>query len=165
MIIKHRDLLPSQLRITGIGVELGVAAGDYSWTILDTTSLDHLFSIDIWEDEHHVDEYELVCKKAIEYDGRCTVLKMLFQDAVKLFKDETFDFVYVDGYAHLGQENGGTLRDWWPKVKLGGIFSGHDYAKRYVETIQAVDSFVSGKRLELNLTTDDEFPSWWIIKP
>lgn len=30
---------------------------------------------------------------------------------------QMFDFVYIDGYAHTGEENGKTIIDWWRKVR------------------------------------------------
>ena len=64
--------------------------------------------------------------------GRYTFLRGTFESHVNSFDDETFDFIFIDGYANSGQENGKTLDDWWPKLKPGGIFSGHDYCDRYI---------------------------------
>ena len=47
-------------------------------------------------------------------------------NAHKKFPDGYFDFVYVDAghtYAEVKQD----LEDWYPKVKKGGLFAGHDY--------------------------------------
>ncbi len=95
---------------------------------------------------------------------------MTFEEALPLFANETLDFIYIDGYAHAGQENGKTLEQWWPKLKQGGIFSGHDYHPKWPKTQNVVDSFAAKHSLNLFLTSDaneakaDEFPSWWMFK-
>ena len=36
---------------------------------------------------------------------------------------------------------GELLLEWWPKVKVGGIFAGHDYSPAWPKTIEEVDKF------------------------
>lgn len=44
----------------------------------------------------------------------------------KKFKEEYFDFIYVDArHDFKGVEM--DLKDYWPKLKTGGIIAGHDY--------------------------------------
>lgn len=50
-------------------------------------------------------------------------------DVVKQFKDESLDFVYIDGN-HSFQHVVNDLCEWEKKVKVGGIVAGHDYIKR-----------------------------------
>ena len=80
-------------------------------------------------------------------------------------KDKEYDFIYIDGYAHTGQEEGDTLEGWWPKLKQGGIFAGHDYdIKRWPLTVAAVDSFSTSVDKKINLTQENQDKSWYIIK-
>jgi len=74
------------------------------------------------------------------------------------------DFVYVDGYAHTGQEGGRTLDQWWAKVRPGGIMAGHDYHEQWPLTVQAVNQFAARIGLAVHLTHEDEFPSWYFFK-
>ena len=80
--------------------------------------------------------------------------------------DSYFDFIYIDGYAHTGQDGGKTLEDWYPKLRAGGIFAGHDYHKHWSPTIDSVDAFRRSinHRGDLQLTLKDTFPSWWFLK-
>jgi len=48
-------------------------------------------------------------------------------EAVEDFKDESLDFVYIDGH-HGFRYVAEDLCEWTQKVKKGGIVSGHDYA-------------------------------------
>ncbi len=66
-------------------------------------------------------------------------------EASKQFKDNSIDFIYVDA-GHLYHEVKADMEAWWPKLKVGGRFAGHDYF--YGEptsidgVIKAVNEFV-----------------------
>jgi hypothetical protein len=154
------------LQFTGTGVELGVAGGAYSRQILECGNVQKLWSIDRWSDHHNLQEYRAAADLLSAVGGeRSTVLRMTFAEAVALFADESLDFIYIDGYAHTGQESGQTLSQWWPKLKPGGIFAGHDYCRKYPATIQAVDTFAKRHALPIAVTTEESHPSWRISKP
>lgn len=50
----------------------------------------------------------------------CRILRMKSQDAVKLFKDGTIDFLHIDGN-HSETSSCSDVIMWLPKVKIGGI--------------------------------------------
>ena len=149
----------------GVGVELGVAAGVFSATLLELGSLTKLYSIDRWSDHHNEVEYQQVLSLLARFGARSEIIRKTFSDALSLFADDSLNFIYIDGYAHTGQEAGGTLRDWWPKVKHGGIFSGHDYTRRYPQTVSAVNAFAAEHNISISITSEDNFPSWIMVKP
>lgn len=164
MSFDTREKLASSF--TGEGVELGVAAGYFSASILCSPTVTRLWSIDRWTDHHDLQEY----KKATEFlarrgQGRCIPLRMTFAEAAALFADESLQFIYIDGYAHTGQDGGKTLAEWWPKLKSGGVFSGHDYHPQFPLTIAEVDAFAQKYQLQVNFTKETRYPSWWLIKP
>ena len=43
----------------------------------------------------------------------------------KTIEDESLDFVFVDG-DHSYEATLADIQNYWPKVKKGGLFSGHD---------------------------------------
>jgi len=47
-------------------------------------------------------------------------------DAVKVFDDESLDFIFIDGN-HSFEFVTNDIAEWGKKVKKGGIISGHDY--------------------------------------
>lgn len=149
----------------GTVIELGVAAGRFAEQMLLANPAICYIGIDRWTDHH--DEAEMDAAKARLWPWRDRVgfHRMTFDAAVGLFADNTAELVYVDGYAHTGQEGGETLRDWWPKVRRGGIFGGHDYCDQYQQTIAAVDAFVAEHGLELNVIDENPHASWWVRKP
>jgi len=157
------ELLNSK-NLTGYGVELGVSGGYFSNVLLKTSRLKILFSIDRWNDHHNYKQYLKAANLLSSFKERSVVLKLTFEEAVHLFKDETFDFIYIDGYAHIGQDNGRTLREWWPKVRKGGIFAGHDYSKTsWSKTVEQVDKFAKDNNLKPEFT-EENFASWYVTK-
>ena len=166
----------------GICAELGVAEGQFSKKLLERSSCAKLYSIDSWEGKygHNKSEYERVKRLLMGYGKRSAVVRKRFDEALVDFEDEHFDFIYVDGFAETGQENGKTLVDWWPKLKAGGVFSGDDYsAKHWPQVYGAVNKFANKRGLVINVienlprdrppkdrnTKYNKFPTWWIRKP
>lgn len=157
----------------GVGVELGVAAGDFSERILQFDHVGYLFSIDMWAGDrgHGTDQYREAIVRLSPYRDRNAIMRMRFDEALHLFGDESLDFIYVDGYAHDGELNGATFRDWFPKLKRGGIIAGDDYAPDWPLVVQAVDTFVAENGLELHVIDCHEdkwnsmYPTWFAMKP
>lgn len=172
-VINSRIQLPKIIKSGGVGIELGVAGGYYSNIILKNSSLKCLYSVDRWDDHHNEAEFKKAAELLRRHGLRSAIMAMTFKEALTRFpSDECFDFIYIDGYAHKGQENGKTLRDWYPKLKVGGIFAGHDYNKKYQPTIDAVDSFCDSVGItpiivpgdDETISRQDEYESWYIIK-
>jgi hypothetical protein len=96
---------------------------------------------------------------------------MRFEEALSLFEDETFDFIYVDGYAHSGQLGGETIFDWYPKLKKGGVLSGDDYDEEvWPLVVGAVKEIASQLNATVYITgvkksdSYSNYASWAIIK-
>jgi hypothetical protein len=170
--IKHRSHLPKFLCSNGLNgnaVELGVFKGFYSKIMLQG-GFKCVYSIDRWAGDrgHDDQEYQNALQFLKGFGKRSVVLRKSFLEAVVDFPDGFFDFVYVDGYAHTGQDGGDFLDVWWAKVRSGGVFAGHDYDARFPETIAVIDRFVAAKDVEMFLTKDDgkhDLPSWLVLKP
>ncbi len=172
--ITNREEIASFAPEGAIGVELGVASGSFSERLLATGRFGHFYSIDMWAGDrgHDVNQYKKVISRLQKYRDRSTIIKLRFDEALDLFPDDFFDFIYIDGYAHTGQNDGQTLLDWWPKLKRGGIFSGDDYAERFPKVIKEVDAFAHAHGLQIHVhrprtVGDKQFqqPSWITRKP
>ena len=166
-----RDAVLDPLRgKKNVGIELGVAGGSFSTRIVESGKFDKVFGVDTYDDYyHHIDEY----REAISQVGlksNYSLLRMTFEEALSLFPDEFFDFIYVDGFAHTGQEGGQTLADWYPKLKVGGIMAGDDYHDDWPLVQWAVNDFASALGVGLTVTEKTEshsynrYPSWFITK-
>ena len=154
-----------------VGIELGVAEGVFSQQVLQHQDVAEWYAVDMWAGDrgHGEHQYQSACAK-IEPFPHATVIRSKFCDVLDQFDDEYFNFIYIDGYAHTGQEGGQTLRDWWPKLKPGGVFAGDDYSTDWPLTKSAVDEFCAQHNLTVHVHTFDEhnhwsrYPSWYTIK-
>ena len=153
-----------------IGIELGVAKGGFSKKMLESNKFKLYYGVDKYSDHHDSKEY-LAALKHIGINKSFHLLRTSFESALNIFEDNYFDFVYVDGYAHGGQEGGKTLCDWIKKVKVGGIICGDDYDSKFPLTIKAVNHLAQNTNNQIYLTNKDfvyenqrkHFASW-IIK-
>lgn len=169
----RRDDVATLFLKGGVGVELGVAAGEFSERILTRSEVSYLYSIDMWAGDrnHDVVQYREALARLAPHRTRNATLRMRFDEALPLFADSSLDFIYVDGYAHDGELNGQTFRDWYPKLKQGGIIAGDDYHPDWPLVVAAVDRFVAENRLELHVINCSEdswnskYPTWFALKP
>ncbi|MDC1120300.1 hypothetical protein OAT72_00365 [Alphaproteobacteria bacterium] len=58
----------------------------------------------------YTDEYKSAIK-LVGLDSNYTLLRMSCDEALDLFDDNYFDFIYFDGYAHKGEEGGKKFSD------------------------------------------------------
>jgi hypothetical protein len=59
-------------------------------------------------------------------------------EAVSSFEDNSVDMVWIDA-GHTYEECGNDIDMWLPKIKKGGIISGHDYCDKAPGVMQAVN--------------------------
>jgi hypothetical protein len=172
--LKSRWELTKIVRPGGVGVELGVANGLFSELLLGKSTLGYLYGIDAYGDRKHpIAKYKNAVVRLAPYRARNAILRMRFDEALSLFPDEYFDFVYVDGCAGNGEEDGRTFYDWWPKVRRGGVFGGHDYSPDWPLVIKTVDRFVAETGVRLYtvggeadpLDAANRYASWFTVRP
>ena len=168
--IKRHEVVEKLQGTGNIGIELGVAKGIYSSRMVQSGRFKAFFGVDMYGDIHDNNEY-LNTLKYVGFDNPTyRLIRTDFESALELFPDQYFDFIYVDGFAHTGEEGGKTLIDWWPKLKTGGILAGDDYHLEWPLVVWAVNDFVFNVDAQLNLATDVEsevhsrYPTWWIQK-
>ena len=144
-----------------VGVELGVFTGCNGESIYDylKDQLKFLGEIDSWEGcgetddaqlEHLVETYFLLKGKK-----KIVIIKGWSKEVSQIF-GPIFDFAYVDS-SHTMVEVTWDFEVWYPLVKPGGVFGGHDY----VQVKAAVDKFFEGKNVDITLGSAAD---WWIIK-
>lgn len=116
------------------GAEIGVCDGTYSQILCEAITDVQLFGVDPYDSYKEYTDFKLKStfqrleKEAKErldcYDYH--FIKKYSMDAVREFKDEGLDFVYIDAnheYPFVLED----ITEWTKKVKLGGIVAGHDY--------------------------------------
>jgi len=153
-----------------IGIELGVAEGGFSKKMVDSGKFSDFYGVDMYADTHDTNEYK-VALSTVGIRKKYKLLRMTFDDAIDLFEDNFFDFIYIDGFAHTGEEGGETLNKWYKKLKVGGVFSGDDYHSDWPLVVWAVNNFVKQTDAILSVTDKvednvafSEYPSWLITK-
>ena len=160
-----------------VGAEVGVFKGKTASALLAGGHLKHLHMIDPWEPYEPVDEpkameshrqmfeggednYETALKAVRRYQGSYTIHRKPSIEAAADFEDGSLDFVFLDGnhdYDYVKNE----LAAWYPKVRPGGIFCGHDYGKRIWPGVKkAVDEYFS--QAEKQIQKIDPYV-WWVI--
>jgi hypothetical protein len=171
--ISGRDLMPLIREIPNpVGIEIGVDEGPTSWYWLKNIPTLKLHGIDpfieyvdwypggLRQQEGLNQRYQLAISRLEPYMDRWMHHKMTSDEAVNLFEDLSIDFIFIDGLHEYDQ----VLKDcynYYPKIKSGGIFSGHDY--RVVEGVgRAVDQFAAKVNKQVMYLPDNDV--WYWIK-
>ena len=153
------------------GAEIGVFAAELSRLLLERPGL-NLIMVDAWGQYEHkerlkdvmdfhaglLDEqqemYLTLARNRTEFAAdRRTILRADSVKAAAHVADQSLDFVFIDAdHSYEGCRD--DIAAWLPKVKPGGLMSGHDYDNhnypRFGVT-RAVNEFVSEHRLSLDL--------------
>lgn len=169
MGLKNRYELAASF--SGVGVEVGVEAGIFSAAILTLGRVAHLYSIDpylpipgYFTQEQAEDFFRQAADRLSALFPRNTLLRMDGREAAVLFPDNSLDFVYIDS-SHVLQETLEEMKLWFPKLKPGGILSGHDYANG--KDIQLAVQYFGMPFTTTEADTDLPFPQHinsWIIQ-
>ena len=124
---------PSGSKFVEVGCWKGKSAAYMAVEIANSTKDIEFYCIDTWEGsiEHEgVKEltklYDIFLSNMKPVEDYYFPLKISSLDAVKKFKDESLDFVFIDA-SHEYEDVKKDIEMWLPKVKPGGIFAGHDY--------------------------------------
>ena len=147
-----------------VGAEIGVNFGINARDILERFDIKRLYLIDPYTpymDGKILRErsFEHEAKKYLkDFENKITWIKDYSWNAV--FKVPELDFVYIDG-DHSYPAVRTDMDLYYPKVKIGGLFAGHDYGERYEGVTRAVDEFFSINNEELQTGSGTD---WWCIK-
>jgi len=160
------------------GVEVGVFAGDMSRALLRMNPDLHLTMVDSWEgdgaaytgdsgDFHaglpltaQEDYYRLAAERTEFAKARRAIIRKRSVDAARDIPDGSLDFVFIDA-DHSYSGCVADIAAWTPKLKPGGLLSGHDYDNPDFEKFgvkRAVDELGLETELGDNLT-------WFIRLP
>lgn len=181
-----RDDLPQFFQEMGFkaGAEIGVAQGNFSEKFLKMGL--ELFAIDSWkayEDypNPRLDADYEQAKNLLSAYPNGHIIRKTSMEAAADFKDNSLDFVYIDGNHQLKFviED---LVEWTKKVKPGGIIAGHDYVrfipktalgichviealKAYTQAYGIKNWYVLGTKSSSPGEKRDKWRSWMFIKP
>jgi hypothetical protein len=155
----------------GIGIELGVALGQYLIEIATDWPSGRIYGIDCWEQQdpneyndplnnpaiHNL--YSYVQQRITPFQDRVRIYKMYTTEAVKAFPDNYFDFIYIDAN-HSYKATLTDIEIYYPKLKQGGLFGGHDYVEKSdtSQVKKAVDEFFPNRNIHVMACS-----SWFLL--
>ena len=170
---------------SGIGIEIGVEKGNFSKVILETCPKIVLFLLDCWDypikNYYDRDAGSLEAQRKMleettwnvaRWFKRVRLIKGYANEFVKFFPNNFFNFIYIDAN-HKYEEVKKDIELWYPKLKSGGLFSGHDYLDRLDPECdfgvkKAVDEFGKNNNIQIYTTISsevEEFQTWFCFKP
>jgi len=133
------------LGLLGEAVEVGVQAGVHASGLLLAWRGKHLRLVDKWSSgggsqAFYVDianiqgeeirlQHRVHCEARLSNflrTGRAEIVHMDSAAAASQVLDRSLDFVYLDA-RHDFAGVAADIHAWWPKVKVGGVFAGHDF--------------------------------------
>lgn len=151
--------LINHLQLT-TGAEIGTERAIFAKRLCVTNPQLHLYCVDPWtaykDYREHVSQSKLDdFYKEAEWRLKpfnATLVRKFSVEASQDFADESLDFVYIDGnhsLLHVVQD----LWHWVPKVRKGGIISGHDYIQRInpsyaMHVVEAVNAYTQAFRVQ-----------------
>lgn len=141
-----------------VGAEIGIGEGIHASFFLSELDIDFVYLIDpytVYQDERLMLKLEIIKRwekrahiRLDKYKHKIKWMKEKSADAARLIADNRLDFVYIDGN-HTYESVVEDISLYYPKVKEGGLLSGHDYEYKSVK--RAVDEFISKENLKLHI--------------
>ena len=174
-----RNELPEFFKEMGytVGAEVGVYKGEY--TELFCKQGLKMYGIDPWHSYNGAGRTQQLqerqdfiyghASRLLSKYNDCTLIRKTSMDAVNNFKDNSLDFVYIDGdhsFSHVAND----IQAWAYKVRKGGIVSGHDYFNNYrYGVVRAVDAYTYAHNITKWYVTGgalamDRHPSYFWVK-
>lgn len=160
------------------GAEIGVWKGGFSERLCQANPGLSLIAVDPWQAyDDYVDPKNVRLKidaARREAEQRlapygCEIKPMTSTAAAGTVPDGSLDFVYIDGN-HAKAYVLADLEAWAPKVRRGGIVSGHDYELEprhaHLQVRDAVDDFARRHQVApLYVLLNDKVPSYFWVVP
>lgn len=158
-------------------VEIGISFGSHCKYILENTNIQKLYGIDPYKnygdptniqpsDNYFEIFFHKVKNKLEIYNNRFELIRDFSLKAATRFNNGEIDVAFLDAN-HTYEEVLKDLEAWWPKIKMGGILCGDDYATRHPGVPRAVNEFFSKKGINVFLDGPRYFnqsqPRIWIV--
>lgn len=176
-LLKSRNHLASWLNaegLVGAGVEVGVLHGCFAAQMLPVWQGQAYWMVDIWENyegslnkvqDGQFDLFRAQCAEIAQAYPIAKLIRCMSVNAANSFADNSLDWVYIDAnhdYKPVLED----LDAWYPKVKPGGLFGGHDFYNSDVKfhecrVERALKEWATRNHKAFYLTP---CTSWWMIK-
>jgi predicted O-methyltransferase YrrM len=147
------------------GAEIGVDRGQFSTYMLTQHPEMRLLLVDPWRWKLRGESrYNSTVRRMEAFGERATIIRQDSFDAVREVKDESLDFVYIDG-DHTFDFVMTDLIWWARKVRYGGVVAGHDYYRfRGGGVVPAVDAYTREHGIRKWFVTDEKTATFFWIR-
>lgn len=153
-----------------LGAEIGVRFGRFSRKFLINNQDLKLYCVDPWDgyDDNKyppAKQQEIYLRAVKKLSGyNVVIIRKTSMDALAEFKDESLDFVYIDGN-HRFDFVCPDIIEWSKKVRSGGIVACHDYYVGEVGVKCAVEAYVHSHNIVPWYATKELSPTAYWVKP
>lgn len=140
-------------------VEVGVYNGHSISYLAQKNKSSKIWAVDLF-DLGYIDTYKTNLENAGVRDI-ITDIRGLSWDGALHFNDNSIDFCFIDA-DHTYESVTKDIQSWFPKVKIGGIISGHDYDQNNIEgVVRSVTKFFKDVNLQVKIFKGSV---WYVIK-
>lgn len=151
-------------------IEVGVCNGAFAEEILLKRPDVFYIGVDSWLPPFAESKQNAIDRLKPFPADHCMIINERSDVAAKSLKGGQFDLIYIDA-DHDYDSVMIDLEAWWPLVKPGGLFAGHDYAMEpavhpwgVIEVKKAVDEWMAFKGLKFGVI-QERCPTWYVTKP
>lgn len=153
--LRRWDVLVTLARERGLQrlVEVGCKDGRTTEALAKGVEGSHVWAIDPWRamPEHEGEGAETYQDwdfaqieaqfraRTADVADRVTMMRCTSLEAARELSDQQFDLVFIDA-AHDERNVTADIVAWWPRVRTGGLLSGHDYQHKFPGVMRAVAS-------------------------
>lgn len=131
--------------------EIGVESGPTALYIINNCLFDNYYLVDI-------QEWKIVTEML---NDKCHYIIDTSENSSLLIPDKSLDLVFIDAnhdYDFIKQD----IELWLPKVKDGGIISGHDFCDKHEGVKQAVREKFIDFHLDVDMERESVDAVWWL---
>lgn len=150
-----------------VALEIGIYKGRNAISILKNLNVSRFIAIDPYvsyidysTEMMNSEDLESIKNKAFKRLSKFKQVSFIYDfsfNASRHIENDSLDFVYIDGN-HSIKYVANDLVQYWNKIKINGILSGHDFD--LIEVNYSVLSFAFKRNLKIQTDKND----WWIIK-
>lgn len=140
------------------GAEIGVSQGRFTMFLCAVMHDLQMIAVDRWEEqpehktegwvgwdhEGHYRRFKTNCEQY--FPERVNVVRGDSVSAAENIEDGSLDFVFIDA-DHSYEGCARDIAAWAPKVRSGGMISGHDYNMKWPGVVKSVDEYFPGKKI------------------
>ena len=125
-------------KVVELGAYNGMSYFVFCQSMIENDVSGLCYAVDTWGGDEHTGDYDESIFEGVRshardhYRGISYLMRMLFNDAVHHFEDESVDLLHIDGM-HTYQAVQEDFTNWYPKVRPGGIILFHDIEARQMD--------------------------------